>query len=171
MLEDLSKIKSIEIGKKNFKIEYFFAADEKMLALLLGVNAANSITPCISCKCKAKDFHDTSKFWSISEANHGARSFENACNSIGLDGQKHEPLVNFIPFSHFVFDLLHANLRISELLFVTVWNQLVILDKIKKSKQRQTDFEIFLKENVRILNPIYESNQKKNLKVLTEQKT
>ena len=125
-------------------MEYFFAGDEKML---LGVNAANAKTLCISCKCQAKDFYDTSKFWSISDINLGARTFEDACSNIGLNGQKHLPLIDFIPFCRFVFDLLHANLRISELLFESVFNELIILDHIGKTKKRQNDFIQFLIEN------------------------
>ena len=144
---ELSQIKNISINNTSYDVEFFFAGDEKMLSLLLGVNAANAKTLCISCKCQAKDFYDTSKFWSISDINLGARTFEDACSNIGLNGQKHLPLIDFIPFCRFVFDLLHANLRISELLFESVFNELIILDHIGKTKKRQNDFIQFLIEN------------------------
>ena len=164
LFSELSSIKNILIGQVLFKVDFFFAADEKMLALLMGVNAANSKQPCIYCKCTVRHFYDTTKLWSITDPHFGARSFHDATKSVGKDGQINSPLVNFVPFSQFVFDLLHANLRISEHIFDKVFSELVILDWRDKTKKRQDAFTKFLVENVRIFNPIYEKNKQMCLK-------
>ena len=110
LLAELSSIKSISIGQALFDVEFFFAADEKMLALLMGVNAANSKQPCIACKCPSNKFNDSTKYWSITDPIHGARSYQDAIRTVGKEGQINAPLVSFVPFCNFVFDLLHANL-------------------------------------------------------------
>ena len=85
--EELSKIKTVSFSEKTFQIEYFFAGDEKMLALLLGFNAANAKYPCIYCKCPSDKFFDTSKHWSVIDETKGARTNLSACKTIGKEGQ------------------------------------------------------------------------------------
>ena len=130
----------------------------KMLAIVMGINAANSVQPCTHCKCPASEFHDTSKVWSITDSNLGARTVENALESVGKDGQLHEPIITFIPFYNFVPDLLHLNLRISEVLFEHVFNELVKLDW--NTKTRRNIFLNYLVEKFKIKNPVYEAKGK-----------
>ena len=72
--------------------------------------------------------------------------------------------MSFVPFCNFVFDLLHANLWISEHIFEKVFSELVILDWRDKSKIRQDQFSKYLIEKVNIFNPVYEKNKKFCLK-------
>ena len=164
LFTELANTTCISLGEVEFSLEYFFAADAKMLALLLGVNAANSNHPCLYCKCPSSEFHNTSKVWSITNVDQGARTYDDACKNVGSFGQKHKPLINFIPFSHFVFDLLHANLRISDLLFENFFNKLVTEDLRAKTSEKQDMFIKCLNEEVRIFNPVYEVNKKIKLK-------
>ena len=164
LLNELSRVNSVSISDKEYQVEYFFAADLKMLALVLGVNAANSVCPCPFCKCPVNEFYDTSKVWSITDPKLGARTMDNIEQSIGTDGQKEVPIVNFIPFFNFVPDLLHMNLRISEVLFEHFFTYLVQLDWIEKTKRRQKLFLNFLVEEIRIYSPVYEKGKKLCLK-------
>ena len=151
----------------------------KMLALTMGINAANSGCPCPHCTCPVEKFHDTTKVWSLTDLTFGARLHENALPSIGINGQINEPIISFIPFSNFVPDLLHMNLRISENLFEHVFDDLVKMDwsLTPKTKMRQNTFLNYLSLNVGISNPIFLAKKKiclrsfsrdENLKILSK---
>ena len=67
--------------------------------------------------------------WSNIDIEQEARSYDDALTNIGKDGQKEKPIIDFIPFSRFLPDMLHANLRISEALLKKVFNDIAKLDK------------------------------------------
>ena len=165
LLDELASLKSITIVKgnvtENFDIEFFFAADQKMLAHLLGINGAQSNFPCIYCSCSKAEIYDTSKEWSITDVAKNARATYNEAvrryQGKEQKGQTNLPIVKFIPFHRFVFDLLHANLRISEVLFSCFFSRLGAKDAQDRgrSNKRQELFKKYLTEDIRIFNPVY----------------
>ena len=172
LLQELENIKVISVNNIELQVEFYFAADEKMLAILMGVSAANGNYPCIYCVCHKDQLHDTLKMRSIKEVQNDARSTFNEAikmfSSKEQKGQIRKPIINFIPFSNFVIDLLHANLRISEVLFKEFVKKLYIKDIKEKDKQhkrkRQEIFKKYLIENIRIFNPVYDEKEAMKLK-------
>ena len=167
LLDELRSLKTIVVREREYELEYFFSADEKMLAALMGINAANSTYPCPFCTCSSKQFHDTSKYWSITDAKHGARIMADASQNVGKCGQINEPIIDFIPNYRFVPDLLHMNLRISESLFKQVLNSLVALDAAEKCKTRQNRFFNCLIDKFRIYCPLNDAAKTISLKSLS----
>jgi hypothetical protein len=91
----------------------------------------------------------------------------------GKHGQSFAPIISFIDFSHFVFDLLHTNLRISEKIFEDFFTILVNEDFINRNEDKQNKrslywrsdkFIKFLVEIVRISTPTFGELQKRKLK-------
>jgi hypothetical protein len=78
-----------------------------------------------------------------------------------------KPLLNFLPLSNVVFDLLHANLRISERLFEMLLNKLKAQDdKVDNCTQRQDIFINYLIK-LRIYNPLKQDKKKYELRSFT----
>ena len=163
VMGDMSRLKSIFFYQMECELSFFFAGDYKMLACVMGVNAANSIQPCVHCICPVNEFHNTKKIWSITDPNLGARTAYSAFESIGQNGQIEAPMVDFIPFCNFVPDLLHMNLRICDVLFEKVFSDIVKLDWMNKTQNNKL-FLNFLVEKLRIFKPVYEVNKKYILK-------
>ena len=73
IVTELKTLTSILIGNQKFEIEYFLCSDLKVLAIVCGIEATNSIYACVWCKCPAAERYDMEKQWSVSEAKQGAR--------------------------------------------------------------------------------------------------
>ena len=119
---------SISIGDKRFEIEYFLCSDLKFLAIVCGIEAANSTYACVWCKCPAAERYDMEKQWPVSEGEQGARSVKEISECCTKSKKKrfncsHPPLFPTIPIDHVVTDVLHLFLRITDILF-----NLLILD-------------------------------------------
>ena len=71
IIAEVQTLTSISIGDQKFEIEYFLCSDLKFLAILCGIEAANST---YTCKSPADERYNMEKQWSASEAEHGARS-------------------------------------------------------------------------------------------------
>ena len=50
VLRDDESVYPINQNTEVFEIEYFFSADWKMMAIILGINNANSTFPCLFCE-------------------------------------------------------------------------------------------------------------------------
>ena len=61
--KEIQSTQYLTIDDHKFKIEYFFSADMKYLAVCLGLQAANANYSCIWCKCPKQQRHDTGKTW------------------------------------------------------------------------------------------------------------
>ena len=80
MLENLEKIAKrgcIYIDDKKYQIDFHCGGDLKFLALLYGINAANSLFPCLWCTCCKDFFYDWTKKWSLTDVTCGARTIKN----------------------------------------------------------------------------------------------
>ena len=71
VIAEVKTLTFITIGNKKFEIEYFLCSDLKFLAIVCGIEAANST---VWCKCPAAERYDMEKMWSVSEADEGART-------------------------------------------------------------------------------------------------
>ncbi len=57
VINDMENISKITLRGVSFEIQYFWGGDLKNLALIYGINAANSEQPCLWCKINKKQFH------------------------------------------------------------------------------------------------------------------
>ena len=54
-------------------MDFYLGGDWKFLAMVTGIDAASSTYACIWCKCSADARWDTSKEWSMTDVEKGAR--------------------------------------------------------------------------------------------------
>jgi hypothetical protein len=108
----LQNFHTLEINGMEYNIKFTLGGDLKWIALVTGINAANSDQPCPWCKFNKKKDEDLKKNWSISDRSH-EESEENQ-NSFGY---KNQTLFKYIKFEEIVIDSLHLLLRITDVLF------------------------------------------------------
>jgi len=77
-LDKLSKLSEIEVNGLKYRLEFFVGSDLKFLAILYGINGANSHRPCIWCYCHKTKFAKYELIWSITKTKHGARTLSKA---------------------------------------------------------------------------------------------
>ena len=73
---EIKEIHSVQVNEVQYTVVWFFTADLKFLALCSGIEAANSRFACIWCKCPSESRYDTSKKWSVTNTEQGARTIE-----------------------------------------------------------------------------------------------
>lgn len=108
-------LNSIIIDQKSYKINWYLGGDLKFLALVLGINAANSYHPWIFCDSHKNTVHSGHE-----------RKFDS--NNICHLGYKYEPIIDFIKPENIIVDILHLFLRVSDKLIV------MLIDDINKSE-------------------------------------
>jgi hypothetical protein len=98
---------------------FFFTADWKFMALALGLNAANAKYFCFYCHCTDKERWNVNQIWTVEkDMNQIIQNFK------AVPGHIHPCLLKSIPLSHWILDELHLMLRISDVLFDTLWFRL-----------------------------------------------
>ena len=136
----------------------------KFLALIFGINAANSDYPCVWCPCKIKNQLDHEKIWNISDRN--LEDAEKLCNEKTVNSRKgyiNKPLFYYIKFEDCIIDILHLYLRITDKLFEKLLNKIYILDSFSSTTTNldsRKNFKIFwdfIENECRITNPFYPS--------------
>ena len=88
ILEEASTLQSIDINDRSHRVEFFLGGDMKFLAVVCGIEAANSNYPCVWCKCPTAERWDISKEWSAFDPTKGARTnaeIETLSASLRLD--------------------------------------------------------------------------------------
>jgi hypothetical protein len=108
-LEELKKmlidLKTIEINSKSYEIEQFNSGDYKELALIYGINAANSNMPCVHCLWNKNERLDINRKYrkrNLKDAHEQYTSKQN--------GYVREPLT-YIEFDHAIPCMLHCKTR------------------------------------------------------------
>ena len=75
-LEDICKeakdLEKVTINDKVYKITFFLDGDLKFLAIICGIEAANSEYACVWCKCPKSQRGDMKMEWSLSDQSKGA---------------------------------------------------------------------------------------------------
>ena len=133
-LEAISTLKEITVEGKTYPIKFYLGGDLKFLALVLGINAANSKRPCIWCFSNKKHFCNYKKIFSIRDKILKARTLKHAKKRYLKKAVKDrlgytaKSLVNFIEFDDVVVDVLHLNLRISDKLMDLLIRFLISID-------------------------------------------
>ena len=173
IIKEVAELTEIEVNGIIFKIEYFLCSDLKFLALICGIEAANSIYSCIWCKCSSADRHDMKKEWSISDTNKGARTIQDiiSCHTKPKPRNfncSHPPLFCTIPIHHVIPDVLHLFLRVTDVLFDLLVMDIRRHDAIEKSKHQQQSnlerLEEFLNKTCKIPFKFSPSRDTKELK-------
>ena len=100
--------------------------DLKWLAIMHGINAANSTQPCVWCPWSRNDQLDVNARWTISDRSHELSG--QMMNSTHKDGYVKVPFMKFINFQKCVVDPLHLCLRITDKLFSKLIAHLEFLD-------------------------------------------
>ena len=101
--------------------------DLKWLAIMHGINAANSNQPCIWCPWNRTDELDVEARWTISDRSHELSNQK--MNTTRKDGYINVPFMKFINFQKCVVDPLHLCLRVTDKLFGKLLEQIEYLDK------------------------------------------
>ena len=139
----------------------------KFLAMALGIEAANSTYSCVWCKCPARDCHNITKEWSVTDGtNGGARTIAEIQECARITKRKdtedlkcaciNQPIFPCIPITRIIPDILHLFLRISDVLTNLLLLELRRMDGIDKvnSKANNTthisQYEKFLNEECKI---------------------
>jgi len=159
--KEIQSTQYLTIDDHKFKIEYFFSADMKYLAVCLGLQAANANYSCIWCKCPKQQRHDTGKTWenelrTIKEITQFAPKKKYGCIQ--------QPLFPSIPIDHVIPDILHLFLRISDVLINLLILELRRMDGIAKTTTNLDQYITFLNVNCKIPFHTFVDKETKHLK-------
>jgi hypothetical protein len=112
---------------KTFPVELFFTADWKFMYICQGMKAPIADLFCLWCECPKKDRWDMSKNWVISkDKEHFAKIMEWFSRKKGeIGGHVRMPLFSMIDAFHCVIDVLHLFLRITDVLFELLIEELI----------------------------------------------
>ena len=123
---EIDNLDELEINGFKYRIEKYIGGDLKMLAIIYGINFANSNCPCVWCiwdkrKLNNIDINEVTnqikREWSILDKEKGARTIEDSLNFAGSNGYVNKPIFSNIPFERIVIDMLHLFLRITDVLY------------------------------------------------------
>lgn len=171
-MDQLSKLKQIEIDKKIFNIEWTQGGDLKWILNMSGLSAANSNNPCPWCLWSITDgINALKKFTSIC-----GRSLQDATKDLTTNGYKNIPILQFIEFKKSIVDSLHMCLRITDRLFE------ILIDKIDQNdtkgiffdKKKLSDLSKrvllnklirFCEDECKVYNPFYFDSKENKIKL------
>lgn len=135
IIDQLGDLSTTVIDEVTFDIEKYLCSDLKMLAILYGINPAQSDQPCIWCDYNIKNdkvdkygnfIYSSMKInRTLTESDTLRKNPEN-----GTKGYKEKPIIN-IDFNNCVVDTLHLYLRITEKLFLILFDWIGQNDKGK----------------------------------------
>jgi len=112
----------------HWPIELFASADWKFLALVLGLNGPTSSYFCFYDNCHKDDIHNMSRKWVVEK--EMASIINNFTNVLG---QKNPCILTSIELKNWILDELHLMLRITDILFETLWEKLTVVELFEKN--------------------------------------
>ena len=168
----------ITVGGCTYAVEFYLGADWKFLAMVCGIDSANSKYACIWCICPKEDRYDTTKEWSITDVKKGARTIKSISGASKLPAKSPRkyncsrmPLFEDIPIHRVIIDVLHLFLRIADNLINLLITELRRMDGIERcttldrSKARNvTEYEFFLQNTCKIPFQFYVCQDSRSLK-------
>ena len=164
IIDGLRNLNHITINNLSYPITKYLGGDLKMLAILYGINKANSQFPCIWCEFNVMlDSVNYQQQWPITRC---------LCNQ-GTRGLINEPIIDFIDFKFCVVDTLHLFLRLAECLFRGLISIINILDNSSSANIEDRiylkRFFDFLEINCGIKDPLFvkETNNERVFKMRT----
>jgi hypothetical protein len=132
---ELVKHDSFKFEEKTIRIEYLIGSDWMMMSYMLGLYGPNSKFPCLWCEISSKDLHLV-----IEDDKQIKRSFSRQESIVKEKNKKEEhfgykfyAVIKDIPHIKFVLDSLHLFLRISDVLFDLLINDIADSDKFTNS--------------------------------------
>ena len=149
IISQLNNLNEILIDGRTFKIEKYLCCDLKMLAILYGINGANSNQPCIWCYYNIKeDIQDNHGMFihnkmQISRTLDEATRIANLGLKDGLNGYVSRPIIN-IDFKFCMFDSLHLFLRITDKLFTILFDYIESCDLGEEKLEKRPMMKLFL---------------------------
>jgi hypothetical protein len=149
MFSSINEMKKLTINNVEFDIIHFFSGDLKFISIIKGIKSASSLYPCPWCTTHKKYFADNFEC-SIKDVNLKARSLKEGDEKSNKKelGYANKPILNFIESFHYVVDMLHLFLRITDVLE----NQLRIrIDKKDSSTSKHLKDHPTLAKYVRFL--------------------
>jgi hypothetical protein len=152
----LENLKSITINGKEFKLEYFFSSDYKMLRNIYGHKGSNAKEGCFWCKKNLKEIPKIEEDLQITRTLN---------DNYEIDGHQ-QPLIKFIEYKNCVVDLLHLLLRVTDHLIELLVAKLIKIDNNSGGNiEKRPYFKIFmefLKNECKISNAWYVSSKSEN---------
>ena len=167
LYNEVARLTSITVDGFTFPIEYFLCSDLKFLAIICGIESANSTYACIWCTCPASERHEMDKTWSFEDVAHGARTNESILSCLSQPkakrlGCKNAPLFPTVPIHRVIPDVLHLFLRITDVLFDLLILGIRRQDALSGSDSL-TQLETFVQNDCRISSfKFHASKEKKN---------
>ena len=162
MIEKLNQINEISLDDVSYKIVFHAGGDLKWLANCFGINAANSLYPCVWCTWKMKNklnIEDTEINFPISRNHKEALSCSKKKDMDEKKGYLNKAIFPFISFDKVVVDILHLTLRITDKLFQLLLDRLQQLDGNDSSdfnKRSATNvFRKYIINECKITSPFY----------------
>jgi hypothetical protein len=118
----------------------------KILAIIYGIDAANSDQPCIWCTYSKEKFNNADvrkieeeikKEWLIIDKSKGARSMNKAndVTSSKHDGYLHKQIFTSITFHRAMIDMIHLFIRITIVIYDLFIQTLMELDGLQKTSK------------------------------------
>lgn len=165
----LKNFNFLNFQERRYTIKYYFCADWKMAANVLGLYAASSNFPCLWCETHKDNLYliDGSSKRSFKKQ---LEIIQKASNTKEKHfGYKTHPIISDIEHSRYLIDLLHLFLRISDVLFELFISELATLDNFSTSSTYSvmkhpilTKLICYLNENCGIKLNIFK-NEKKSI--------
>ena len=166
VIKEVSSIsrEGITVGGCTYAVEFYLGADWKFLAMVCGIDSANSKYACIWCICPKDVRYDTTKEWSITDEKKGARTIKSIKQASKLPAKSPRkyncsklPLFEDVPIHRVIIDVLHLFLRIADNLINLLITELRRMDGIERctsldrTKARNvTNYEFFLQNTCKI---------------------
>jgi hypothetical protein len=152
----LQNLKSITLSGREFKLEYFFSSDYKMLRNLYGHKGSNAKEGCFWCKKNLKETPNIEEDLQITRK---------LSDNYVLDGHQ-QPIITFIEYKNCAVDLLHLLLRVTDHLIELLVAKLIKIDNNSGGNiEKRPYFKIFmefLKNQCKISNAWYVSSKSEN---------
>eukprot|EP00732_Lithocolla_globosa_P000895 Lithocolla_globosa_v1_NODE_352_length_4352_cov_9.852222.p1 type:complete len:929 gc:universal NODE_352_length_4352_cov_9.852222:1022-3808(+) len=103
---------------KKIEVEIYFVSDWKFMAIALGINAANSFWFCLWCNCPKNQRDKLTKKWDRCNDMDTLIAWYESNNDTEkpVAGSKRVPIMTCVEFDHIHLDVLHAFLRVGDLL-------------------------------------------------------
>jgi len=167
IIRKLENITSVTIDGKAFHINWMQGGDLKWLAIMNGINAANSNQPCVWCPWNKADKLDLDAKWTISDRSHEKSA--QMITSTHKDGYIRVPFMKFINFQKCVVDPLHLCLRITDKIFSKLLDHIEYLDSnascVLARRPLMQKLIYYLEFECKIQNPTYFSTNENKYKL------
>ena len=136
LMGEIKDLKHIQHADSQFAIDYFFVADMKLVRIVTGLNASNSIYCCIWCHWKKPvEESDKRRKKRVVEGPNGKRTEELRHEHIGKThdfGYKRDTLLTCIPLNNILVEPLHMKMRICDKMLKQLIRGIALLDNFQK---------------------------------------